>query len=81
MFVPRWWAKNALQYVQFLVENFSAEELLAMNEWAKNPLFLGYMNKWQQFPQWSAPKFQEFLKMKNPELAQRLRAEGFDPSR
>jgi hypothetical protein len=82
------WAKESFGspeyktiYVQFLVESFSAEELAAMNEWAKNPLFLTYMNKWLQFPQWSAPRFQEFLKAKNPELHRRLRAEGFDPAK
>ena len=68
-------------YVQFLVENFSAEELTAMNEWAKSPFFLVYMNKWLQFPRWSAPRFQEFLKAKNPELHRRLKAEGFDPTK
>ena len=83
--IYRQWAKESFGspeykaiYVQFLVENFSADELTAMSEWAKSPFFLEYMNKWLQFPQWSAPRFQDFLKAKNPGLHRRLRAEGFD---
>ncbi|MES2535170.1 MAG: hypothetical protein V4632_04770 [Pseudomonadota bacterium] len=86
--IYRQWAKESFSspeykniYVQFLVENFNDEELSAMNEWAKDPVFGAYMNKWQRFPQWSAPKLQEFLRSKNPELARRLRAEGFDPNK
>ena len=86
--IYRKWAKESFSspeykaiYVQFLVEKFSADELTAMNEWATSPLFLGYMNKWQQFPQWSAPRFQDFLRAKNPELHRRLKAEGFDPAK
>jgi hypothetical protein len=86
--IYRQWAKESFSspeyksiYVHFLVENFSEQELSAMNEWAKDPNFITYMNKWQRFPQWSAPKFQDFLRLKNPELARRLRAEGFDPNK
>ena len=86
--IYRQWAKESFGspeykaiHVQFLTENFTAEELTAMNEWAKNPQFLSYMNKWQQFPQWSAPRFQAFLRVKNPELHRRLKAEGFDPAK
>jgi hypothetical protein len=86
--IYRQWAKESFGspeykaiYVRYLVENFNAEELVAMNEWAKSPFFLTYMNKWMQFPQWSAPRFQEFLKAKNPELYRRLRAEGFDSTK
>jgi len=86
--IYRQWAKESFSsteykniYLQFLVENFSEQELSAMNEWAKDPNFITYTNKWQRFPQWSAPKFQEFLRSKNPELAKRLRAEGFDPNK
>jgi len=86
--IYRQWAKESFGspeykqiYVQYYVANFTVEELLAMNEWAKSPLFLGYVNKMQQFAQWSGPTFQDFLKTKNPELARRLRAEGFDPSK
>lgn len=82
------WAKESFSspeykviYVQFLAENFTAEELTAMNEWAQSPQFLSYMNKWQQFPQWSAPRFQAFLRAKNPELYRRLKTEGFDPAK
>ncbi len=86
--IYRQWAKESFGspeykaiYVQFLAENFNADELTAMNEWAMSPQFLSYMNKWQQFPQWSAPRFQAFLRAKNPELHRRLKAEGFDPAK
>lgn len=86
--IYRQWAKETFGspeykqiYVSYYVERFSAEELIAMNEWAKHPLFLSYMNKIPQFAQWSAPRFQQFLASKNPELARRLRAEGFVPSK
>jgi hypothetical protein len=86
--IYRQWAKESFSspeykhiYVTYYVEAFSAEELTAMNEWAKHPLFLSYMSKVPQFAQWSAPRFQQFLASKNPELARRLRAEGFDPSK
>ncbi len=52
-----------------------------MSEWAENPLLLGYMAKTLQFTQWSAPRFQQLLSIKNAELARRLRAEGFEPSK
>jgi hypothetical protein len=68
-------------YIQYFVENYSQEELVAMSEWAKNPLFLDYMAKTLQFTQWSAPRFQQLLSIKNTELVRRLRAEGFDPSK
>lgn len=83
--IYREWAREAFSspeyksiYVQFFAENFSEEELIAMNEWAKDPIFVAYMTKLQRFPQWSAPKLQEFLRSRNPDLASRLRAEGFD---
>lgn len=86
--IYRQWAKEAFGspeykaiYTQYIVENFSADELVAMNEWAKNPFFISYLNKWMRFPQWSAPRYQEFIKSKNPELHRRLKAEGFDPAK
>lgn len=65
-------------YTEYLVERFDNNELIEMNKWAKSPYFLSYMVKWQGFPQWSQSKFQSFLKLKNPELVRRLKAEGFD---
>ena len=86
--IYRQWAKESFGspeykqiYVTYYVDNFSTEELIAMNEWAKNPAFITYMNKVQQFTQWSASRIQKFLSTKNPELTRRLRAEGFDPSK
>ena len=65
-------------YTEYLVEKFDENELIEMNKWAKSAYFLSYMLKWQGFLQWSQPKFQDFLKLKNPELARRLKVEGFD---
>lgn len=68
-------------YTKFLIENFNENELIEMNQWAKSPHFLSYMLKWQGFQQWSQPMFRDFLKLKNPDLARRLRAEDFDPNK
>ena len=68
-------------YTKFLIERFNENELMEMNQWAQSPNFLSYMLKWQGFQQWSQPMFRDFLKLKNPDLARRLRAEGFDPNK
>lgn len=77
------WAKEVFHsneykaiYVQFWIENFDRDELKAMNDWAQSPLFVRYSQKWQNFPQWSAPRFQAYMKKVKPELERRLQAEG-----
>ena len=68
-------------YIQYYIANYSREELLAMNEWAKNPMFLRYMEKTQQFAKWSEPHFQKILSVRNEELARRMHAAGIDPAK
>lgn len=62
-----------------LVEMFSRDELRELLELTSNPVFLTYMRKWQSFPQASNADFSALLRARNPELARRLRAAGFNP--
>lgn len=81
--IYREWARETFSspeyraiYVDYMLEVFTEEDLVQLNEWARSPTFQKYFVAWPKFQAWSASRFQSFLRQKNPELMRRLSAEG-----